>query len=183
MGRAGPTPRPVEVKLREGNPGHERLADVVTVGGRPVPAELAEPPDTVPADGKVWWAKHVPLLVESGVLDRVDVSLVELAAVMWARIQQSRRVLAADGHFTTGSVGQLRAHPSLAIERESVKEYKRLAVELGIGPLARTNLGLATLSGAAKMAELDRTLSGADDDWIEGTAASMDGAAVGLPGV
>jgi P27 family predicted phage terminase small subunit len=152
---------------------------VVLVGGRPVPLEWATPPATLPDAGKAWWCETVPILCDSGLLDRADVSIVELAALMWARIVQSRRVLAEDGHFTTGSVGQLKEHPSLKIERESVREYRRLAMELGIGPLGRTNLGLNLMAGARMAAEFERDLRDDhdDDDFIEA------GGDVGLPGV
>jgi P27 family predicted phage terminase small subunit len=182
MGRRGPAPKPVEQQLRAGNPGHRKLPDVVLMGGRPVPVEWATPPDALPDAGKVWWSETVPILCESGLLDRADLSIVELAALMWARIVQSRRVLAQDGHFTTGSVGQLKEHPSLKVERESVREYRRLAMELGIGPLGRTNLGLGIMQGRRMMADLDAALGGSADDFIEGDAVPMTGAAVGLPG-
>lgn len=124
------------------------------VGGRPVPAELAEPPELLPEDGKAFWSEVVPQLASIGMIDRVDVVSLELLATQYARIRQSQRVIAEEGHFALGSAGQIKEHPALKIERESIVVFSRLAESFGLNPTARARLGLAHLQGRALNAEI-----------------------------
>ena len=150
----GRKPRSIEQRIREGNPGKRPLPDVLIVGGRPIPSELAEPPEHLPEDGKEFWREVVPQLASIGMIDRVDVVSLELMATMFARIRQARRVIAEDGHFSLGAAGQIKEHPALKIERESIVVFSRLAESFGLNPTARARLGLAHLQGRALSAEI-----------------------------
>ena len=187
MGRRGPAPTPVEQRVLRGNPGRRPLPDTVLVGGRPVPAEWAEPPATLPKDGRDWWCEVVPILCENGLLDRADRTIVELAALTWARLAGMRRVIASQGFFALGSVGQIRAHPATKMELQYAAEYRRFAQELGIGPRGRTELGLTALSGAALFRQLEHDLAVPDAEepvWVDGSLSGEElDRAAGLPGV
>jgi phage terminase small subunit len=50
------------------------------------------------------------------------------------------------GHFTLCSVGQIREHPALKIEREASATFLRMAVEFGLTPSGRIRLGQAELT-------------------------------------
>lgn len=161
---------------------HQKRPDMVTVGGRPVPSELAEPPADLQEPGQAWWREVVPHLVDAGLLDRVDVGLLTMAAAQWQRAFYARRVLAQEGMFATGSQGQVVAHPAVRMERDATREFSRLCEQLSIGPWGRARMGLATLHGAALMRDLDAMLDGDDGQVIDGSEVPMTGAAVGLPG-
>jgi hypothetical protein len=93
----------------------------------------------------------VPDLVACGIVDRVDLPML---ATQYARIQGGRRVIEERGYFTNGSVGQIREHPGLKIEREATVLFDRLAQQFGLGPLGRTLLGLAKVTRRALADEL-----------------------------
>ncbi|CAB4198348.1 COG3747 Phage terminase, small subunit [uncultured Caudovirales phage] len=141
----GPKPKPVEQKIREGNPGKRPLPEPLLVGGRPALSELDEPPAHLPPEAQEFWRDSVKRLVEVGVVDRVDVPVLEQLATQYARIRQAQRVLAADGHFVRGSVGQLREHPAMKIERDATSLFLKIAEHYALTPIARTRLGLAEL--------------------------------------
>lgn len=155
---ASPYPKPREQRIMEGNPGRRPLPEPVLVSGRPVPGELTEPPAHLPADAKEFWSDSVQRLASVGIIDRVDVPALEQLATQYARIRQAQRVIAEDGHFTRGSVGQLREHPALKIEREATTMFLKLADQFALTPVARTRLGLAQLHGRALQQELSEGL-------------------------
>ena len=146
------------------------------VAGRPGLSELASPPADLPLDGQEFWVEVVPALCEIGMLDRIDRPLLCMLATAWARFVQAGRVVAQDGHFTRGSVGQLKEHPAIKIERESAVEFERLAQSFGLSPLGRVRLGLAQLRGRQLLEEMDAVLGEPSVDDV------IDGDDVGLPG-
>lgn len=158
----GAKPKTVETRIREGNPSKRPLPETVLVGGRPDVHELAEPPAHLPDDAKEWWNESVTRLVEVGIVDRVDLPILEQMAIQYARMRQAQRVLAVDGHFVRGSVGQLRPHPSLKIEQDATQLFFKMAEHYGLTPVARTRLGLAELHRRSLQQEMGASLKKPD---------------------
>jgi P27 family predicted phage terminase small subunit len=154
----GPKPRPVEVKKREGNPGKRKLPEPVIVSGRPLPAELDEPPEHLPIEAKEFWREYISRLVEVGIVDLVDVPALEMLATMYARARQASRVVAKEGHYTRGSTGQIVEHPALKIERESMSQFWKMAEHFAFTPVARVRLGMAELQRKSLHAEMHDVL-------------------------
>ena len=150
----GRPPKPSEIRRREGNPGHRPLPEVILISGRPALGELDEPPAHLSKDARDFWSTTVARLIESGIVDRVDIPALEQLATQYARIRQAQRVIASDGHYIRGSVGQLRESPALKIEREATILFLRLAENFGLTPVARARLGLAEMSRRTLAAEL-----------------------------
>jgi len=59
--------------------------------------------------------------------------LLELAARSWDRAEQARKILAKDGLTFADRHGAIRAHPGVAIERDSQLRFARLVRELALG--------------------------------------------------
>lgn len=150
------------MKIKEGNPGHRPLPEPLLVAGRPELNELQEPPSHLPADAKAFWRDSVRRLVEVGIIDRVDVAMLEQLAVQYARIRQAQRVLAEDGLFALGSVGQIVEHPAVKVERDATRLFQSLAQEFALTPVARTRLGLAELHRRTLSSELQDSLGEVD---------------------
>jgi P27 family predicted phage terminase small subunit len=148
------------------------------VAGRP-DHELDVPPQDLPVDGKEFWALTVRRLVDVGMLDLVDETALRMLATQYARWRQAGRVIAEVGHFARGSVGQIREHPAVKIEREAHGLYLKTAEQFGLTPMARTRLGLAELHRRSLHMEMDRALDGAAGV-IDGEV--VDGDDIGLPG-
>jgi P27 family predicted phage terminase small subunit len=154
----GRKPKPAEQRRLEGNPGKRPLPDTVIVAGRPDVAEMAEPPDYLPEDGKDFWSETVAWLIDLGIVDRIDRFALEQVATQYARIRQAQRVIKADGHFARGSTGQLVEHPALKIERSATDLFLKLAEHYALTPIARTRLGLAELQARSLASELQDVL-------------------------
>ena len=140
--------------------------------------EFDEPPEDLPADGRRFWRSTVSRLIDVGMLDLVDEAALRMLATQYARWRQAGRVVAADGHFARGSVGQLREHPAVKIEREAHGLYLKTAEQFGLTPMARTRLGLAELHRRSLHNEMDRALGSVD---VIDSEVDDDGD-IGLPG-
>ena len=58
--------------------------------------------------------------------------LVTLAAEAWGRGQEARETVAKEGAYYLNKAGEPRAHPGVAVERDSRIAYARLARELDL---------------------------------------------------
>ena len=131
----GAKPKPNELKQRSGS----RHASATTlVGGRGVPTMPGDLPDRA----KTVWKQLVADMSESGVLDRADWPLVEVAAMTICRMREARAIIKREGLFVDGQRGPTK-HPAYMIERECMAEVRQLLDHLGIGPVGRSRLGLA----------------------------------------
>jgi P27 family predicted phage terminase small subunit len=158
----GRKPKPVEQKIAEGNPGKRPLPEVLLIAGRPDLQELAVAPAHLPRYAREFWSATIVELVKVGVVDRIDVSLLEQLAVQYCRIRQAQDVLAEDGLFARGSTGQIREHPAVKIEREATTLFMRLAEGFGIGAMARARLGLTEVHRRSLAQEMEDMLGPMD---------------------
>lgn len=174
--RGGQNIKPVEVRMREGNPGKSALPEPLLVSGRPTrDAPMLEPPEDLPADAKKIWRKVVPSLFDVGLLDFVDEHAIEGMCIAYARAKQAGKVVQRQGHLTRGSQGQLREHPSLRTERESWNQFYRFAEHFALTPVARTRLGLAEIHRRTLKAEFDAAIGTPDLEPIDDAEVVDDG--------
>jgi len=138
---SGPPPKPVELDRLQGNPSH-RARQPTILGGRVSESDLAalQPPAGMSAAERRAWREVIGPLVAGGILDRADLSLVELAAQALARARAARALLNREGMTHLTSQG-LSMHPAVTIEKGALAEYRQLALQLGIGPSGRARLG------------------------------------------
>jgi len=163
MAMTGRKPKPVEQRIREGNPQRTPLPEPMLVAGRPPEDDpMLEVPEDMPADGKEAWNAVVPTLAEVGLLDRVDRLMLQAMCVQWARARQAGKVIAKQGHLIRGAGGHIREHPSLRTERDSYAAFSRFAEQFALSPVARTRLGLAEIHRRTLKAEFDSALGEAD---------------------
>lgn len=154
----GRKPKPVEQRRAEGNPRKHPIPAPVLVGGRPSREELMEPPEHLHEDAKSFWKEAVAKLVDVGIVDRIDIPVLEQLATQYARIRAAQRAINHYGHFTVGSQGQPREHPAVKIEREATKLFLQLAEHYALTPVARTRLGLADVHRRTLEHELSENL-------------------------
>lgn len=140
----GRKPKPVEQKIREGNPGKRKLPEKVEAGGPP-DASFHDPPAHLDEDAAAFWRDTIPVLEKAGLLDVVDHAALEMAAVAFSRYCQARRLVERDGITIWGSGGTMREHPSLGTERQAMATFLRFAEQYALTPVARTRLGMADL--------------------------------------
>lgn len=157
----GRPPKTTEEKRRAGNPGKRPLPEPFKVEGEY--AELVAPASLY-GDALEFWNDIVPSLKEVGVIDGIDRHSLEHMCVLLARAKQMRRVLDEDGAFALGSMGQIVAHPAVAIEQAAVALWLRFAEQYALTPAGRARLGLAALKARSLSEELRAALEDDDDD-------------------
>jgi P27 family predicted phage terminase small subunit len=153
----GRKPKPIEQRIAEGNPGRRPLPQPVHVDKANLD-EMLEPPEDLDPAAKEFWTFAVEKLTSIGVLDRVDQPALEMLATAYARVGHARDAITKYGHFTRGSSGQIKEHPAVKLERESVQTFLKLAEQFALTPVARTRLGLAQMQGRSMAAEMEDAL-------------------------
>jgi P27 family predicted phage terminase small subunit len=153
----GRKPKPIEQRIQEGNPGRRPLPQPVQLDRKNL-EEMREPPEALDPAAKEFWRFAVDRLIEADVLDRVDAPALEMLATAYARVGHARDAIKKYGHFTRGSNGQVKEHPAVKLERESVALFLKLAEQYALTPVARTRLGLAQLQGRSMLNEMNDRL-------------------------
>jgi len=86
-----------------------------------------KPPSHLRAATRRWYAS----VVEQYDLDPHHERLLQAAAETWDRFQEARDRLGRDGTYVEGRYG-VRAHPAVAVERDSRLAFARLLRELDL---------------------------------------------------
>jgi P27 family predicted phage terminase small subunit len=95
---------------------------------RAVPETEATPPAHLSKEAAAWWA----VIVHDYVLVDHHVKILTTATEAWDRCQSARELVEADGVCVTDRFGALKAHPAIAIERDSRVAFLRALRELAL---------------------------------------------------
>ena len=147
----GRKPKPVEQRIREGNPGKRPLPEPIKLRG----ASALEKPDDLPARAAGLWDELVPVLEQAGLLNRIDEAALTALCLQWQRACDARTVVEQEGLVAIGSHGQLIEHPMLAAERAAHQLLLRYAEQYGITPVARARIALVARQMTSMADELD----------------------------
>jgi len=140
-------PTPPDRARRTGNPGHRALRVLDGAGldlGR-----LGNAPATLGPSGLAAWA----ILARCAWVTALDAPL----AVMFAEGLDLRARLRDDlaaSPYTTGSAGQLRAHPAGALLAAQERQLERWARMLLLSPDDRARLGIAGAKARSRLDDL-----------------------------
>lgn len=151
-----PSRKPVERKRLTGrsagcDAGGRRLPEPVVILAQA--AGAPEPPVSLKDAGRVEWQRlwtagrawlspELDVLIMTRLCENHDLRAAMLSCV------------ARDGLTVPGYKGQPRAHPLLSEVRALESEMRRLEIECGFTPSARSKLGYAEVKRASKMDEL-----------------------------
>jgi P27 family predicted phage terminase small subunit len=86
-------------------------------------------PSTLSAEAADRWRK---LTLEYAITDVAGLMLVEAALVAWDRMRAAQALIKRDGMVVASSNGQQRAHPAVAIERDSRNAFQRALKQLNL---------------------------------------------------
>lgn len=145
---------PIELALRLGDPGHRlpkdaRSADI----GESI--EPVAPPQDLPPEGQELWMEVLPVLSNYGGLRSVDLPALKGMCQLWAMAERAQTSLNKQGYFTTGSTGQMVAHPAIKVVLEARNAFLRHAEQFGLTWIARSKLGLSEATRGAVLAGLE----------------------------
>lgn len=90
--------------------------------------EHVEPPAHLAPETADWWRT----VLAGFDLEAHHLRLLRLACEAWDRTQQAREILDRDGLTISTADGGMKAHPAVAIERDSRLAFARLVRELDL---------------------------------------------------
>jgi P27 family predicted phage terminase small subunit len=129
----GRKPEPTALKILRGNPGKRPLPKEEPK----LPLASADCPRHLTGEARKKWVEKAPILVHQGVLTVGDLDIFERYCQLWSRIRKLERRIARMGYEAGRKMG-------LVIDlRDSEKEFRALAVELGQTPSARSRVKAA----------------------------------------
>jgi P27 family predicted phage terminase small subunit len=139
----GPAPKPVELKVLEGNPGKRRLPN------SPKFAPLTEhAPDELPPLGQALWRRLTKELGHTNVVQRTDRELLLAACDCWALYQTNMALVRKYGALQTArnnnsERGALIVNPAWRVARDALREFNAIAAKFGLSPADRSRLTMS----------------------------------------
>jgi len=138
MGVAGRKPKPPELRLVEGNPGH-----------RPIPENTPKPSPKAPKrpswllpEAKREWSRVVPHLERLGLLTVVDRAVLAAYCQAWARYREAEEAIDREGVVRVTEKGYPVQNPAVSIARNMMNQVRAFAAEFGLTPSARGRIQL-----------------------------------------
>lgn len=136
----GRPPKPVELRVIEGNPGKRALPETV----KP-PPEKPNCPAWLQTYAKTVWARLVPRLDELGLIAYIDVFTLAAYCEAVADYRKATEQLNASALLVTGQKGNAVTNPLWRIKRDAAATMNALAGQLGLSPADRVRLGPAVI--------------------------------------
>lgn len=134
--KRGRKPTPTALRVLTGNPQHRPL-DLREPQPDPSPPRC---PSFLSREARKHWREIVPELARLGLLSRVDAGALEGLCDAYSQFRQASEFIKQHGMVYRSSDGQLVKTPHVAIARNALAIYIRIAVEFGLTPSSRTGL-------------------------------------------
>lgn len=136
MAIRGTKPKPIALKILEGNPGRRPLPQPANWSARPpkMPKDLA-------AAAKTEWRRVVPVLVRLGVVNELDRRALADYCTCCAALDECERILADKGLLVEGGAGLMK-NPAAQLAREYRAMLLRWSAEFGLTASSRARMNL-----------------------------------------
>ena len=135
MGRRGPAPTPVALRVLRGNPGRRPIPDV------PEPTGLPVQPEGMSDAARTVWDRLIRDYAATGVLTGVDTDALRVYCEAVVRYEHAAQLLEKSGPLVKGArQGDLIKNPLHQIVRDNADLVRAFARELGFTPAARSAL-------------------------------------------
>ena len=156
---AGRPPKPIETKTRIGNPG-QRGQPIQSIRLLPV-TDVPTPPKELQRVGKASWEHYFRTTTtpKGSWIRPSDYPLLTRLCEAHDERAALKKIIAKEGRFTGGSMGQTVTHPAVEQLRALEQQMTRWESLLGLTPVDRSRLGLMILAAEAEGSKLDAFLS------------------------
>ena len=158
MATRGRKPKPTELRLLEGVPGHSR--PINENEPKPPKTLVLRPPAWMMPEAKKCWKKYAPILNDMGVITEVDIPAFEgfcQSYAMWKAAQQDIMIF---GMTTVTKSGYEQQRPAVAIAQQNLKSMQSFATEFGLTPSSRSRITTGAAAGADEMDPMEALLTG-----------------------
>ena len=140
---AAPFPKPLELRVLEGNPGKRKINRFPPKFGSKAPKCPGWLDDLARAE----WARIGPRLEAIGLLTDGDLAVFASYCKAYSDLQHAQEVVKTEGYFTTANNGALIAHPAQNIANQAMKKILETAIQFGFTPSARSRIDLKPSDG------------------------------------
>ena len=156
MAKSGPSPKPTELRLLEGNPGK-----------RPINVNEPRPdrgkgtprcPNSLEGPARAEWRRLAPILHKIGLLTLADLGQFMVYCAAWGRFVEASRMLAAHGLVDPAvrSDGNDRPSVWLTIQEKAAQTMHRVGAEFGLTPASRSRVSVEPRSGSDEFEDFIR---------------------------
>jgi P27 family predicted phage terminase small subunit len=144
MGLPGRKPKPTELRILEGVPGHRPLNE-----NRPKPAPIKpDCPDWLLPEARIEWDRVADHLAQLGLLTIIDRAALAAYCQAWARWREAEEAISEHGVSSTTDAGNIVQRPEVSIARNYLNTVRQFATEFGMTPSSRGRIEVAGDDGA-----------------------------------
>lgn len=138
MAIAGRKPKPIDLRLLEGNRGHRPISDSTP---RPRPVKPKKPAwlDKI---ARREWNRICKLLEPLGLLTQIDGAALGVYCQAYSRLKKAEDLIAAEGLTCIDHHGDLKTRPEVLISEKAMKTLRMIAAEFGMTPSSRGRIEL-----------------------------------------
>jgi P27 family predicted phage terminase small subunit len=155
MGRRGPMPKPVALRILEGNPGKRPIRAKATA-----PRGAVTCPEWLTAEARAEWRRLAPALTRAGLLTPLDRSAFATYCQSFARWKECQRVLEESGPLYLSATGRLLERPEVGMAQRLAKEVREIGTDFGLSPASRGRLEVNQEEGCCSKCGMPRDLCG-----------------------
>ena len=138
MAGRGPAPKPTQLKILQGNPGHQKINR-----GEPKPRPVAPKcPSWLDPEAKREWRRVAPVLERLGLLTEADGAAMAGYCASYSLWKRSRAVVDSLGLTYETETGYIRQRPEVAIAGAALAEVRAFCQQFGLTPSARARMTL-----------------------------------------
>lgn len=131
----GPPRKPSKLEELQGNPGHRKKNT-----GEPEPeSAIPDCPPELKGDSRKEWDRISPLLLELGLLSKIDRSALSMYCQAWGQWLACQRRINSEG-LRKKVNGQIVPNPSHSIAIKLADQIRRWLAEFGLTPASRAKL-------------------------------------------
>jgi P27 family predicted phage terminase small subunit len=136
----GPSPKPTNLKLLQGNPGKRALNR-----NEPKPSvELLAAPDNLSDGAKTEWVRMSGILAHLGLLTAIDGTAFEAYCTVVARWRDAEEALKKTGPVVKSPSGYPMLSPYYCVANQSLAQMRAYLAEFGMTPSARSRISITS---------------------------------------
>jgi P27 family predicted phage terminase small subunit len=151
MGKRGPKPAPISLKIQSG-----MRSDRVNRAAPSPPAVEPEPPAELSALAKGEWDRITPILTRMRVLTEADGAALALYCETFATWTETAKKIARQGYVVLSAAATAKVNPLVAINAQARADMLRLLSEFGLTPSSRSRVSVTSDSEVDPIAEFLR---------------------------
>lgn len=139
MGRRGPKPRPVELKVADGTYRADRDGEISDLPKVSPIGSVPQPPAELGSVGAGIWTEKAPKLMEAGLLTPLDIAALTTYCRAHDEIAKCDEMVAEHGELIA-TKDSMKGNPAVGWRFQWLEVKRRYEAEFGMTPSARSSI-------------------------------------------